>query len=167
MKSLLLLAALASLFVAAGASPKETALTKTARIVLHLNAPADSAFPLFDPVNETKWDPQWKPRLLGDRVEEGLVFLVGDGESRSTWLLDRYDPVHYRIAYVVAGPSTLTRIAIELRPTQSTSVATVTYTKTALDPDAVPSVEHFAAHFPAEAPHWESAINSVLAEPPR
>ena len=164
---MLLLAAFASLLAApAGANPKETALTKTATIVLHLNAPADTAFPLFDPVNETKWDPQWKPRLLGDRVEEGLVFLVGDGESRSTWLLDRYDPAHHRIAYVVAGRSTLTRIAIDLHPSQNTSVATVTYTKTALDADAVPAVEHFADHFPSEGPHWESAINAVLPASP-
>lgn len=138
-------------------------MTKTATIVLHLNAPANIAFPLFDPVNETKWDPQWKPRLLGDRVAEGLVFLVGEGESRTAWLVDRYDPADHRIAYVVAGRSTLTRIAIQLQDARSASTATVTYTKTALDPEAVASVEHFAAHFPLEAPHWETAINGVLA----
>jgi hypothetical protein len=130
--------------------------------VLHLNATPAVAFPLFDPVNESKWDPYWKPHLLGDRVEEGLVFLVGDGPDRMTWMIDRYDPAAHRISYVVAGPSTLTRIAIQLVSEGRGSKATVTYTKTALDAQAIPKVEHFAQHFPLEREHWESAINSIL-----
>jgi len=137
-------------------------MTRSASIVLHLNALPSAAFPMFDPVNETKWDPQWKPRLLGARVEEGLAFLVGDGEHRTTWLVDRYDPVNHRIAYVVAAPSVLTRIVIGLNADERGTVATVTYTKTALDEHAAPSVEHFVQHFPAEQTHWESAINAAL-----
>jgi hypothetical protein len=137
-------------------------LVRTASIVLHLHAAPDVTFPLFDPVNESKWDPGWKPRLLGNRVEEGLVFLVGDGADRTTWLVDRYDPAAHRIAYVVAGKSTLTRILIGVQAEENGSQATVTYVKTALDAQAVPEVEHFARHFPLEQAHWESAINAVL-----
>ena len=137
-------------------------MTKSASIVLHLNASPGTAFRLFDPVNESKWSPDWKPRLLGSRVEEGLVFLVGEGEGRTTWLLDRYDPANHRIAYVVAAPSVLTRIVIGLKPHGPGAVATVTYIKTALDEHATASVEHFVEHFPAEQSHWESAINAAL-----
>jgi hypothetical protein len=74
----------------------------------------------------------------------------------------RYDPRAHRIAYVVTGTSTLTRIAIVVKPDGRGSQATVTYTKTALDAHAIPKVEHFAQHFPLEREHWETAINGVL-----
>lgn len=137
-------------------------MTKSVSFELHLRASPDAAFPLFDPVNEMRWDPQWKPRLIGDTVDEGLVFLVGEGEHRTTWLLDRYDPIGHHIAYVVSARSTLTRILINLRPEAGGCAATITYLKTALDPQALPSIEHFAKHFPLERQHWESAINAVL-----
>src|SRR6185312_4595855 len=114
--------------------------------------------------NEAKWDPDWKPRLLGNRVEDGLVFLVGDGADRATWLIDRYDPAAHRIAYVVAEQSTLTRIFVDVEPDGAGSRATVTYLKTALDAQAIPKVEHFARHFPLERDHWESAINAILRD---
>ena len=137
-------------------------MTRSASIVVHVHAPPDVAFPLFDPVNETKWDPEWKPVLLGERVEEGLVFLVDDGGKKSTWLIDRYDPDTRTVAYVVVTPSMLTRIRIQVVPDGPQSVATVAYTRTALDEDGVKMVEHFAVHFPSQAPHWEGAINGYL-----
>jgi hypothetical protein len=151
---------------------EDTAMTQTATIVVHLHADADAAFPLFDPVNESKWDPDWKPQLLGGRVEEGLVFLVEQGGSKSTWVVDRYDPPARTIGYVVVTATTLTRILIRITPNDTQSVATVTYTRTALDEHGINDVEHFAAHFPSQAPHWERAINDYLdshsrATPPR
>ncbi len=137
-------------------------MTKETSFELHLHAAPALAFPFFDPVNETKWDPQWKPQFLGSRIEEGLVFLVGDGPDRTTWLVNRYEPNMYRISYVVAASSTLTQIKIALRPSGAGSIATVTYVKTALDRDGIPMVDHFARHFPAEREHWESAINAAL-----
>jgi hypothetical protein len=163
MKGLICVLAAACLAAAPGqANDGAAGVTKTASIVLRLRAAPDAAFPLFDPVNETRWDPRWQPRLLGDRIEEGLVFLVGDGDDRTTWMIDRYEPAAHRIAYVVTGRSTLTRIIIALRPVAGASEATVTYVRTALDAQAIPLVEHFAQHFPLEQHHWESAINAVL-----
>lgn len=138
------------------------ALTLAATIVLHLNAAPAVAFPFFDPVNETRWDPTWQPQLLGDRVREGLVFLVGDGDARAVWLVDRYDPQTHHVAYVVTAAHVLSRIDITLQPTTTGSVATVAYTKTALDDEGEPIVRHFAGHFPSQRRHWESAINAVL-----
>lgn len=162
MKGVLCLAALLGLVCPTPAANHDTHVTKSASIVLHLHAAPDVVFPLFDPVNEMKWDPSWKPQLLGDRIEEGLVFLVGDGEDRATWVVDRYDPVARRIGYVVAGRSTLTRIIVQVQAAGVESKATVTYKKTALDDDAVSNVTTFGEHFAQEQSHWEAAINAVL-----
>lgn len=138
------------------------AMTKSASITVHVHASAAHAFPLFDPVNEMNWDPQWNPELLGSRVEEGLVFLVGDGEEKATWVIDRYDPIAHVIGYVAVTKSMLTRIRIQVVPDGIQSVASVTYTRTALNPESEAAVKHFAAHFPTQAQHWEAAINSYL-----
>ena len=145
-------------------APFLLAVTVQASIVLHLAAPPAIAFPMFDPVNETKWDPSWNPALLGGTVRQGLVFLTDDERGRATWLLDRYDPASYSLRYVVTAPQTLDQIDISLRPDGDTqSIATVTYTRTSLDPAADERVKHFGMHFPLQASHWESAINGVLS----
>lgn len=136
-----------------------------ASIVLHLRATADRAFPMFDPVNEKGWAPGWQPTLFGDaRVAAGLVFTTEDEHGRAAWLLDRYDPRTREVRYVVARPATLTTIDITVVPDgPSSSIATVTYTRTALDPSAASAVDDFIRHFALQAPHWESAINAALA----
>jgi hypothetical protein len=146
---------------AAGAS----AQPGRASIVLHLRASAERAFPMFDPVNEKRWSPGWQPTLLGDaRVAEGLVFTTEDEHGRAGWLLDRYDPRVREVRYVVARPATLMTIDITVVPDgPSSCIATVTYTRTALDAAAASTVDEFLRHFPLQAPHWESAINAALA----
>ncbi len=123
---------------------------------------------MFDPVNETRWAPEWRPTLIGDgRVAAGLVFTTADEHGRATWLLDRYDPRAREIRYVIGHPATLTTIDIAVVPAGAqASVATVTYTRTALDASVVDDVKAFAHHFPAQGPHWESAINTALAAEP-
>jgi hypothetical protein len=139
-----------------------------ASIVLHLRATADRAFPMFDPVNEARWAPDWRPTLLGEaRVAAGLVFTTQDDHGRTAWLLDRYDARARELRYVVAHPTTLTTIDIAVVPDgRSASIATVTYTRTALEPAAAGAVEEFIRHFSLQAPHWESAINAALAGTP-
>jgi|GEM_PF-5532463 len=160
--TLAVLAAAAALCAPAAWETRPEPMTASASIVVRVHAPADVAFPLFDPVNETKWDPDWKPRLLGPRVEEGLVFLVGDGDDKSTWLIDRYEPAARSIGYVAVTASLVTRIHIVVVPDGARSVATVTYARTALDGHGAKAVEHLAAHFGAQGPHWEAAINGYL-----
>ncbi len=145
-------------------APFLLALTVQATMILHLAAPPAAAFPLFDPVNETKWDPSWKPQLLGPAVKQGLVFLTHDERGSATWLLDRYDPAAHVIRYVVSAPDLLDEIDIQVRPEgHSRSVASVTYRRTSLSPSGDEQVRYFQRHFPKHAPHWESAINAALA----
>ncbi|HEV3152223.1 MAG TPA: hypothetical protein VGZ02_00305 [Candidatus Baltobacteraceae bacterium] len=144
-------------------TPLLLAVTVQASMVLHLAAPPDTAFPLFDPVNESKWDPSWKPQLLGDRVAQGLVFLTDDERGRAIWLLDRYDPQTYTVRYVVTSPRVLDQIDISLRGDGAVrSIATVTYTRTALDRSVEDDVRALPSHMAKHAVHWESAINAVL-----
>ena len=141
------------------------ALTVQSSIVLHLNAPPAVAFPFFDPVNETKWDPYWNPQLLGDRVQEGLVFLTQDDRGRAVWILDRYDTDAYAIRYIVTAQNILDQIDINVAADGAgASIATVKYTRTSLDSSADEQVKRFGAHFGHQAPHWESAINGALAK---
>lgn len=88
---------------------------------------------------------------------------MDDGDARTTWLLDRYDVPARRIVYVCFQPSVLTRISIGVEPAGSDSIATVTYAKTILDEGARGAVDRFVAHFSAQAPHWEEALNAELA----
>ncbi len=99
-----------------------------ASIVLHLQAPADRAFPMLDPVNEKRWAPGLQPTLLGRaRVATGLVFTTDDDHGRTAWLLDRYDARVRELRYVVARPTTLTTIDIAVVPDgPQSSIATVT-----------------------------------------
>ena len=139
------------------------AAVAVASFTLHLHAASERAFPLFDPVNETKWSPQWHPTLLGDRVEAGLVFLTGEAPHQSVWLLDRYEPSAGRIRYVVTSPAILTTIDIAVAADgPGRSLATVTYRRTATAEDGRGAVEAFAAHGAAHFADWEPAINTVL-----
>jgi hypothetical protein len=149
---------------AATPSGGSTMSTADASITLHLRAPADAAFPLFDPVNERRWSPDWHPTLLGDaRVASGLVFTTEDQHGRAAWLLDRYEPQSHTIRYVAVRTSTLTTIDIAVVPAgPRSSVATVRYRRTALDAHGAAEVVGFAASFPAQGPHWEAAINAAL-----
>jgi hypothetical protein len=143
-------------------------MTRTASFTLHLKGSSAQTFPLFDPVNETKWDPQWKPHLLNERVEEGLVFVVGQGDSQTTWMMDRYDPATMSVGYVYFSKAVITRIRIAVAPAgKSQSTATVVYTRTALTPEGVHVVEGFPEHFASERPQWENAINNYLLSLPK
>ena len=140
-----------------------SAVTVKATLVLHLAGAAAAAFPLFDPVHESKWDPSWKPELTSTSIAEGLVFFTDDERGRATWLLDSYEPGALQIRYVVFSQTVLDRIDIALKPDGTNrSIARVTYTRTALDPAADEQVRRFGYTFPSQAPHWEAAINGVL-----
>jgi hypothetical protein len=163
---MVLLLAAATVFAAiASPSPGNVLPTVRTSIALHIHASADHAFPMFNPVNESRWDPDWKPTFVGGmRVASGLVFTTHDENGRTPWLLDRYDTNRRVIRYVLVHPRTLSTIDITVIPDGAkASVATVTYTRTALDTGGVASVRSLARHFPGQRPHWEQAINATVS----
>jgi hypothetical protein len=152
--------------VGAGETP---AVSGSAVLKLELAGPADAAFPLFDPVNESRWSPDWSPRFLAapPRVAAGLVFVTTSHSGKPTvWLLDRYDAASRTMRYVAfkAGRTlSLLDISVQPRGTRACE-ATIRHVQTALDSSANDDVRESAREFPSERSHWEAALNSVLRE---
>jgi len=137
--------------------------------VFDLDAPAAEALPLFGPVREAEWAPGWAPHFLhppegGQR--DGVVFTttVGKAERRQIWVLTEYDAAAGRVSYVVTEPGFMvTEIRIAVVGAGTGCRATVTYRRSALDPNANAIVESLDARWAAaQGPHWAAAIDGAL-----
>lgn len=139
-------------------------------IELHLNASADAAFPLFGPLRESEWAPDWSPVWIYPpdprQTADGAVFTISHHSGFSTWVMTVYDTDRHAVEYVNFLPGNrITEISITVRPeTPATSIARVSYRVTALSQSGSAFVAHFAKNFPAEAPHWEKAINDSIGK---
>jgi hypothetical protein len=134
-------------------------------MVLNLAGPEEKVFPLFGPVEESRWAPGWKPNMLfprnGAPIVPGSVFTVGD----DVWTLTVYDPVTHAIHYVVVTPGhsvgELDIRVVDAGPGKSQ--ATVAFRHTALSAQGDEEIRTFVQQFPHQAPHWENAINRYLS----
>ena len=64
-------------------------IRKQASITLH--GPVDTVWPLFDPVNETKWAPAWQPEFVfpaDGSVREGMVLRTASHGGESSALIN-------------------------------------------------------------------------------
>ncbi len=142
---------------------------ETRSFELALSGPADTAFPLFGPVREREWAPDWAPRFLAPdppaQDSSGAVFTTERHGGTSVWVMTTYDPHRRRVRYVVLHPELVTcEIAIDVAATgTSTSRAHVTYRYTALSEHGERFIAHWLDQFPHLARDWESAINPRLA----
>jgi hypothetical protein len=161
---------LVSAFCTAAGPDTTPPLHAFAAIELHLNAPADVAFPLFGPVRESEWDPEWAPAWICPSVpcqsSDGAVFTTTLRAGVATWVMTRYDLEKRTVEYVNFIPGyRVTEISITVRPeTATTSIARVFYRVTALSQEGSALVAHFAKEFPSEGPHWEKAINDSISK---
>jgi hypothetical protein len=137
--------------------------------MIELNAPADKAFPLFTPLLEKNWAPEWNPQIIypaNGQVQQGMVFKVSNpGEPDSVWTVLSYDPQQRRIEYLYVTPGLrLVRISIECRElTPRSSSASVTYAVTSLSRAGEAYLEGFSEAKSAERmQHWARAINGYL-----
>jgi hypothetical protein len=145
---------------------------RTMRLALH--APADEAFPLFGPVREAEWAPDWSPEFLAPtppaQVSDGAVFrTAGHGGRRSVWVMTTYDTVARHVAYVIVTPD-LAAVELDIRvgaDGDHASIADVVYRLTALGPDGEAYLRHWLEHFPDMRPHWEHALNQRFEGGPR
>src|SRR5512146_3153269 len=85
---------------------------ETRTMQLALRAPADAAFPLFGPVREREWSPDWSPRFLWPPAPAqgpaGAVFTTGgDGGAAALWVMTDYDPAARLVRYVILHPGAL------------------------------------------------------------
>lgn len=137
-----------------------------------LNGPIEKVFPMFDPINESRWAPHWKIERVHPKegnVEQGMVFKpISEHHEESVWLINELDLERHKIEYIsfTAG-SGIKRISIACDPIDNeTTRAEVSYEITALTAKKSRELaEYTSEHHQQRIQHWEDAINAVLASP--
>src|SRR4030095_6546265 len=78
---------------------------RTQSFTIVLNGSVADVTPLFGPVRETEWAPDWSPRFIypAQGVQrEGAVFTTTTSQGRDrVWLLTAYEVTNGRVEYVV------------------------------------------------------------------
>jgi hypothetical protein len=136
-----------------------------------LNGSVADVTPLFGPLRESEWAPDWSPRFIhpaqGEQ-REGVVFTTTSGDGRDRlWLLTTYDLRNGRVEYVVMTPAfTASEIKIRvLSDGERHSRATITYRRSALAPEGNTEVAKLDEHWAEQQRiHWETAINKALTK---
>lgn len=104
-KTLAAAAVAAPAALAAGTASQLMSVTHTG--TLHLEGAPQEVFPLFTAPGERLWVPGWDPVILAgsDGLARGSVWLTGDGEEQTIWLVVDYDPsaLHARYARITPG----------------------------------------------------------------
>jgi hypothetical protein len=62
----------------------------------------DVVFPLFSPLGEKSWVPQWDPELLhpaGATWEQGLVFRTNEESGDAIWVVSRLERSDHQVEY--------------------------------------------------------------------
>jgi len=144
---------------------------RTQSFTIILNGSISDVTPLFGPVREAEWAPDWSPRFIhaAQGVQrEGVVFTTSRGHgSDRLWLRTTYDVRNGRVEYVVVTPAfTANEIKIRVVPDgEHHCKATITYRRSALAPEGNEEVANLDAHWAEEQRnHWETAINEALAK---
>jgi len=144
---------------------------RTKSFTIALNGSVADVTPLFGPVREAEWAPDWSPRFIhpAEGVQrEGVVFTTAssDGKDR-VWLLTTYDVGNGRVEYVVVTLA-FTANEIKIRVVadgEQRCKATITYRRSALTPEGNEEVAKLDAQWAEEQRiHWEQAINEALAK---
>jgi hypothetical protein len=144
---------------------------RTQCFTIVLNGSISDVTPLFGPVREAEWAPDWSPRFVHPAhgvQREGVVFTTSPGHGRDRlWLLAKYDARNGRVEYVGVTPAfTANEIKIRVVPDgERHCKATITYRRSALVPDGNEEVAKLDAHWAEEQRiHWATAINEALAK---
>jgi hypothetical protein len=143
---------------------------RTESFTIALNGPVADVTPLFGPVREAEWAPEWSPRFIHPAQgaqEEGAVFTTSGHSKDRLWLLTAYNVREGRVEYVVVTPAlTASEIKIRVVPHgEQHCKATITYRRSALTPEGNEEVAKLDADWAKEQRvHWEKAINGALAK---
>jgi hypothetical protein len=157
--------------VLAGEAGTATIEQRAQSFTIELNGSVADVTPLFGPVHEAEWAPDWSPRFIhpAQAVQrEGVVFTTTSGDGRDRlWLLTTYDLRNGRVEYVVITPA-LTASEIKIRVLsdgERHSRATIMYRRSALAPEGNTEVAKLDARWAEQQRiHWETAINEVLTK---
>jgi hypothetical protein len=146
-----------------------TPLRLTRSATIQLNAGPATVFPLFTPLGEKLWVPDWNPTIIypasGD-IELGAVFTTPHASGAPmVWTVVEAMPEHFRVAYVrVAPESHVAQISVQCAEAAPGSTdATVTYVFTGLSAQGNAYVaQHTESHYQQWIQQWETAINAYL-----
>jgi hypothetical protein len=144
---------------------------RTQSFTIGLNGSVANATPLFGPMREAEWAPEWSPRFIHPAQgaqEEGVVFTTTSEHGKDRlWLLTTYEVSEGRVEYVVVAPAlTTSEIKIRIVPDgERRCRAKITYRRSALTPEGNEEVAKLDVHWAEEQRmHWEKAINEALAK---
>lgn len=144
---------------------------RTQSFTIKLNGTVADVTPLFGPVREAEWAPDWSPHFIHPvrgAQREGAVFTTTSAhDTDRLWLLTTYDVANGRVDYVVVTPAlAANEIKICAVPDgEQHSKATITYRRSALAPEGNEEVAKLNAHWAEQQRvHWETAINEALAK---
>jgi hypothetical protein len=152
---------------AIGSSFCSERISKTATI--QLNGTIDVVFPLFNPVEEPKWEPRFKPHFIyppDQSVQQGMTFkTAGHGDEKEfAWVVNQYDEAAFHIQYLVFTPYRYWTITIDCqRSGKNKTSATVTYEFTALEARGIGLNKiRLESMYASNLLDWEDAINRYL-----
>jgi hypothetical protein len=136
--------------------------------VIHLEAPPDVVFPLFEPLGEKRWVDGWDPDMLfpatGETVEGGVFTTRHDGEE-TIWTVALYAPAQRHVRYVRTTPGSRTAtVEVRCEPEGDGGTrAQVTYAMTALTEAGNRYIEEFTeAHYNETIDSWQELIGRAL-----
>lgn len=142
---------LSILFIGAlnGVSPPATRRFAEASFVVP--APVERVFPLFDPINESKWVPGWTitpVHPLPFEVKKNAVFLTESHGQTGVWTIVRFEPEAHAVEYLVVVPGFQQRwITVRCAPAGSETKVTVSYTVTSLGSEGEAALGRYDEEF--------------------
>lgn len=132
------------------------------------NAPFEMAWPLFGADKERAWAPDWQPLFLWPEKpfdQEGMVFMVGQGDKNAVWVNTAFDRMEGRIQYVYVIPDVVVSvISLRLTPGEDSTRVDVVYERTALTAAANETVKGMAMGDRIAGEEWSRQINTYLSQ---
>ncbi|HAS43721.1 MAG TPA: hypothetical protein DCS93_24785 [Microscillaceae bacterium] len=148
---------------------KSEKITKSATITLNGNI--DKVFPLFNPIDEQKWAPMFKPHFIypsDNTIQEGMSFKTAGhgGETEYLWIITKYTTTTHLIQYLVSTANRYWTITVDCKQADkraSQTLAKITYTFYALNKKGK-AINKKAIHkmYAKNLKDWEKAINTYL-----
>lgn len=148
---------------------KSKKVSKTATILL--NGSIENVFPLFNPIEEQKWEPAFIPQFIypsDETVQEGMSFKTGGhgDETEYLWIITKYDQSKHLIQYLVSTSNRYWTITVKCSESGDKSAPTsanITYTYYALNETGIQmNSKSLERMYSRELKDWEEAINTYL-----
>jgi len=136
---------------------------------IELVGPVELVFPLFSPLGEKHWVPDWEPELLhphGVAWEEGQIFRTREETGDAVWIVTRLDRANHRVVYHrVESNRYVARVEVQCRPVmQDFTEATIIYAFVGLSESGNQEIAAMTEPFyAAKMERWTKWINDHLS----